>query len=214
MIIDVHTHGSLPVDGRTILITNVRAGIEEIACTNPFSYGIHPYDVMDVDIDSILPRFMTIDPIAIGEIGMDFRLQETAARQSRYFREQVEKASQLGKPVIIHAVRSLPQVLSVMANHPTVKFAIHGFRGTVNQMEKIVQIGGYVSLSPYLPKDTDEIFKLYKKRILLETDETGIDIAEHYIRVAEKVQITALELERTIENNFAEWIGNREHCSF
>lgn len=212
MIIDIHTHGNIPKRDGILRITNIRAGIDDIVCTYPFSYGIHPYDVEKVDIGHILSMLDRINPAAIGEIGMDFRFQETAAKQSRYFGSQIEKAAKMDKPVIIHAVRCLPQVLSIMSRY-TLSFVIHGFRGTIRQMEEIVRIGGFVSLSPYLPAQTTEIFNKFSENILLETDETEWDIREHYGIFAEQCGVSVTELETIIENNFIRWIGNRELCS-
>lgn len=211
MIIDIHTHGSPQKKEGTLSITNIRAGIDNSVCTYPFSYGIHPYDVEKIDIEFALAEIDRLNPLAIGEIGMDFRFPETAKKQSIFFKKQVEKADIMSKPVIIHAVKSLPQILEIMAKH-SCHFAIHGFRGTIVQAEKIVQNGGYFSICPCFPKETKELFHYFKEHILLETDETGIEISDHYNSFAKICGTSLNELETTIENNYFKWIGNREHC--
>lgn len=195
---DIHTH-TISIGNNIVSIYNVRAGVVENACTTLFSYGIHPYDLFAVFDEKVLdnPNLKLI-----GEIGLDFRFQDTVRKQIDVFSEQLDIANKVNKPLILHVVKSLPQVLGILKKKKnTLPFIVHGFRGTLKQANSIIENGGLISISPKFPLCMNELYTKYGNYILLETDETGEDIRDHYKKTAAICKTDESELSERISEN-------------
>ena len=90
----------------------------------PFVYGalgIHPSDIADLDEESfdwIKAQFVHPKAVAVGEIGLDYyweKEEDVRQQQPEWFARQLEMASEIKKPVIIHsrdAARDTEDVLA------------------------------------------------------------------------------------------------------
>ncbi len=128
--------------------------------------GWHPTDVMDAPDDLKTPlRELARHPkvVAIGETGMDYyRLpskkggtavddEKYKIRQAEVFQQQLELASELGLNCVIHQRESFEDTLRLLTPFAgKVKGVFHCFSGTVQEMERVFEIGCLVSFTGIL----------------------------------------------------------------
>ena len=116
----------------------------QISC----AMGLHPTEIGENwrdDLQKILTRFDNPGRyVAVGEVGIDLYWDATFRReQMEAFAIQVEKARELGLPVIIHCRDGLDEVLEVLAGYRGVPAVFHSFGGTVQDVERIRALGDY-----------------------------------------------------------------------
>jgi TatD DNase family protein len=136
--------------------------------------GIHPHEAADSDVTALRDALAHPKAVAVGETGLDF-YRDNAPRdvQRRVFAAQLELATELKKPVIIHT-RS--------ADEDTVA-ALAGFDGTVvlhcfsseSLLEPALEHGWYVSFAGNVTyKNAHNLrsaaFAVPADRVLAETD--------------------------------------------
>lgn len=146
------------------------------------SIGFHPYDIKDITDKDLEELKDTIQKekkvIAVGEFGLDYYRDYTPKDKQKYFFErQIEIATQLNLPIIIHsreAPRDTEKILEKYAPYPA-SGIIHCFGGDMQMMEKCVDMGFYISFAGNItyPK-AENLREIAKKvplnRLLLETD--------------------------------------------
>ena len=70
-------------------------------------------------------------PVAIGEIGLDYALKDySATQQAEVLRVQLELATILSLPVIIHCRRAFEPLFLVLREFPGVVGVLHAYGGT------------------------------------------------------------------------------------
>lgn len=110
--------------------------------------GLHPTEVKE-NWREELDYLMSVlgdgkDYVAVGEVGIDLYWDKTfESSQLEVFDLQLDKASQLGLPVIIHQREALDQTLEVLSGHRDVKAVFHSFGGSVADVERIRGLGDY-----------------------------------------------------------------------
>jgi TatD DNase family protein len=119
-----------------------------------FAAGIHPHRAaawtgrLD-DARQVLERAVAAhDAVAVGEIGLDYHY-DFAARdvQRDVFALQVEVATTVGKPVVIHARESIDDTVAILAQGNGVRGVMHCFTGTIDDARRALDLGFYISLS-------------------------------------------------------------------
>ena len=132
---------------------------------------------------------------------------------SRETSEQIELSEQIAKPLIIHAVRTYPDIISIRketkAKQPWI---IHGFQGSVQSAEQLLRHDGiYLSLGVVLFKNERRASELLNviplNRLFFETDVTERDIVEVYERATSLSSIELDKLRNDIFNNFVKIFG-------
>ena len=141
--------------------------------------GVHPNHCGQAPIED-LPRLrqLQFDPsvVALGEMGLDyFHKFAPRDRQRNVFEFQLELASELGRPVVIHSREAIEDTLAVMRGFAKVPAVFHCFTGTVGEARKILDAGyllGFTGAATF--KKNDEIRAAIAMtpldRILVETD--------------------------------------------
>ena len=159
--------------------------MEQLAASNPevfsMAMGLHPSEVY-ADYRTVLnfikgKLFDAPDKyVAVGEIGIDLYWDTTFQdQQMLVFDEQVTWAETLNKPIIIHCRNGLDQILEVLGNHGKVRGVFHCFGGTIEDIERIRQVGDfYFGIGGVITfkKSTlpTVLATIGLERILLETD--------------------------------------------
>jgi len=153
----------------------------ELAEYLPWSYvavGIHPHDASDFR-DTDLKRLEDLASHervrAIGEIGLDFyRNYSPKDDQLRAFRAQLELAKSLSMPIVLHVRKAFPDVFQVLQEHEVHEGVFHCFSGGVQEAQKAVELGFYVSFAGSLTYGSKKLERALKNmprdRVLLETD--------------------------------------------
>ncbi|MBA4149687.1 MAG: TatD family hydrolase [Verrucomicrobia bacterium] len=128
--------------------------------------GWHPSDAMDAPKDLKTPlRELARHPkvVAIGETGMDYyRLpsknggtpaddEKYKQRQTEIFQEQLELAAELGLNCVIHQRDSFEDTFRLIQPFAEkVKGVFHCFGGTMNELNRVLEIGSLVSFTGIL----------------------------------------------------------------
>ena len=163
--------------------TNVQESREclEIANTHEKIYataGIHPHDAKDASkdyLDQICSLLKSDKMIAVGEIGLDYyRNISEPEIQNRVFREQMELAQLIKKPVVFHNRDADTDVLKVLLDFPDVTGVAHCFSSNLEIAKSFLDIGYYISFAGNLTFKNSHLPEVAKElpldRILVETD--------------------------------------------
>ena len=157
------------------------------------AYGLHPMFMSEHQEKHLegLPRFLQKErAVAVGEIGLDYFIplsNPSADKQAQLdlFIAQLEIASEMKLPVIIHARKSLDIILKYLRRYPDIRGSIHGFSGSEQQANQLIDLGFYLGFGgPITYTRATKLQKLVKtlplESILLETDSPDQPVASHY----------------------------------
>ncbi|SIT69894.1 TatD DNase family protein [Ectothiorhodosinus mongolicus] len=123
--------------------------VMEIAQKYPdvhFALGLHPLYLADhqpehiEDLRAHLQERQHV--VAIGEIGLDGTLPLSRfEEQWAYFTAQLDIALERDLPVIIHARKSVDQVIKAIRQRPGLRGVVHSFSGSLQQAEQLMNQG-------------------------------------------------------------------------
>lgn len=185
MIVDIHTHNA-----------NTRAQTID-------TVGIHPWHAADADLSLVECRATAAD--AIGEIGLDFACDTPREEQEHIFREQLALAERFEKPVVLHCVRAFERVMQLLKDYRLKAVIFHGFIGSVEQAQRAVKQGYYLSFGERTsrsPRTIEALRSAPLSRLFVESDESDTPIEDIYARIAELRGISVSELTTATERNF------------
>ncbi|MDD2255630.1 MAG: TatD family hydrolase [Bacteroidales bacterium] len=189
---DVHTHRFREATG-VLSIVNRSPSINEAVPDYPYSVGIHPWHVHRFDRSFQIEEAWMKAAVFIGEIGLDKRCTQDWALQQHWFEKQLTWAEAFHKPVILHVVASMQEVLQTKRDHPHIPmWVIHGFRGSLQQMQQYIQHGFYISFGVKLNEAALRACPM--ERLFLETDDDDAPIEELFERVAQIKQTSVEQL--------------------
>jgi TatD DNase family protein len=141
--------------------------------------GIHPNYTANARVEDVAQlRGLQASPsiVALGEMGLDYHYDRaTPAHQRQIFEAQLQLASELNRPVIIHCREAVDDTLAVMKAFPMVKAVFHCFTGTRDEALRILTAGHLLGFTGVITfKKNDELREIVKRtpidRILVETD--------------------------------------------
>ena len=203
--IDIHTHNKSEETAYAIFNSN---GEPTTGCA---SVGIHPWDVDD----NWEERFRTIrelakapDITAIGECGID-RAHSGAGLelQTEVFRAHITLSEELKKPLIIHCVKAVDNIISQYKEcKPQQAWIIHGFRGKPQQAEQLTRAGLYLSFGEHFNAESAKVIPA--DRLFIESDESNTPIEMIYATIAAARECSTEELACQVSDN-AERCGIR-----
>mgnify|MGYP000947648066 CR=1 FL=1 len=82
-----------------------------------YSIGIHPWYIdenrLSIDLNSIKDKLKVKECIALGECGLDKRIELSFQKQIETFQSQIELVQITSKPIILHCVASFQEVISI-----------------------------------------------------------------------------------------------------
>ncbi len=152
--------------------------------------------------------------VAIGEIGLDKEKKKTFKIQKKEFEKQLEIATEMNLPVVVHSRKAHKEVISILSKY-SVKGAIHCFTGNMADLKKYLDLGFYVGYNGIIFKLSldKQIKKTPMDRLILETDCPYLSPPEWsgrnnplgVLRVAEKIadikMVSLEELEEETDEN-------------
>lgn len=134
----------------------------------------------------------------IGECGLDRLCATSYDLQLAAFEAQIRLSEELRRPLLLHCVRALDDVLRL--KHGTRQPWIwHGFRGKPQQLQQLLDHGFYVSFG--FRHNADSLRRCPPDRLFLETDDNPSPVAPLYATAAELRDTTAYELREQLWNN-------------
>jgi TatD DNase family protein len=151
--------------------------------------GVHPHDAKTLDdrtLDALRDLAGHKKVVAIGEIGLDF-YRDLSPRQiqKKVFRQQLELAVELRRPIVIHTRESFNETLTIVeeyaADLPGGVF--HCFPGDVNDAKRVFDIGFVVGLGGVVTFPKSRMSRVAAsvplEEIILETDAPFIAPVPH-----------------------------------
>lgn len=182
-----------------------------------YSIGIHPWYIaeerLEEDLMTIKSKIVMDSCLAIGECGLDKRIEIPMALQQAVFEKQLLLAQQHNKPVVIHCVAAFQELIEIKNKlNITIPIIIHGFSKNAQLAKQLLQNGFYLSFGKYLIKNSEleSVFtSIPNDRFFLETDTTEQTIEQVYALAAKYKNISVLELQRIIVNNFSTVFQNK-----
>lgn len=139
--------------------------------------GLSHYSASDIN-DDLLNKISQLAQkrrvVAIGETGLDYyRMAAPIPSQKRLFREQIQLANKLQLPVVVHDRDAHEDIVNTLKEEEAHAGVIHCFSGDKKMLEKILDIGFYVSISGIITfsKPLAQLIKqIPLDRLLVETD--------------------------------------------
>jgi len=176
------------LDGGVTLILNSASSLRSakfslmLADKYPFIYasvGVHPHDSKSMTDDTVseLEKLLSHPKaLAVGEMGLDFHYDFSPRDiQRKRFREQLELARRVKKPVIIHERESLNDTLDTIKDFRDLSGVFHCFSGSWETAKTILDMGWYLSFTGIVTfknarRALEVLERMPADRIMLETD--------------------------------------------
>lgn len=143
--------------------------------------GFHPQDAQQFEEGGeqfLIEHAKNKKVVAIGEIGLDYHFGgEDRALQKRVFEKQIQIASELDLPIVVHIRDAMDDALEILQKNA--KFikggVVHCFSGESQDAQKIMQLGLDFTIGGVLTfKNGGRLREVVKniplERIMLETD--------------------------------------------
>jgi TatD DNase family protein len=209
LFLNLHTHKFTNQDTVLELVNQYP---QEFDAAIPFySIGIHPWYIdeqrLETDLQIIESKLQVSNCLALGECGLDKRIEIPLELQQMVFEKQLLLAQHYKKPVVIHCVAAFQEVISIKKRLKiTVPMIIHGFSKNKQVAKELIDNGFYISFGKYLLRNPDlEIVfvSIPNDRFFLETDTLKEGIEEVYALAAHYKNWSMDELQQQIKSNFA-----------
>lgn len=137
--------------------------------------GFHPWRIQEDEIDGNLSFIEDHigECIALGEIGLDYKVNVRKELQWEVFEKILNFALIWDKPVILHCRFSHKRTYEMVLEMGIKRALFHWYSGPLDLLDKILESGYFISATPalaYSPFHQEAIKKAPLGRILLETD--------------------------------------------
>ena len=150
--------------------------------------GLHPVFIdkhKPEHLDSLEALIAISNPVAVGEIGLDFYLKDLdRQRQLSFFESQLTIAKAAGLPVLLHVRKAHDQVLVLLKKIQVNGGITHAFNGSEQQAQQYIDLGfklGFGGTMTY--EGSKRIHQLAKtlplESIVLETDAPDMVVEQH-----------------------------------
>ncbi|MBK8806318.1 MAG: TatD family hydrolase [Bacteroidales bacterium] len=212
--INIHTHK--PRNSEHIVEVNnlFLQDVDSFPDRGLYSVGLHPWHISN-DEDSIREHFVNLEKLIVqsrllmvGECGLDRFHEIVINQQIPVFIEHLVLAQHYEKPVLIHSVKAVSDIISIRNKlRISVPFIFHGYNGNEEMTQQLMKNETYFSFGAALLtiKSLQDIFKeIPTNRIFLETDDSDIDIERIYEIAASILSISIEKLKVVINDNFTE----------
>ena len=205
--LDVHTH-SVSLDESVFSILNKYPNSSDFL--NPFSIGIHPWFIQKATLENELlileEKLKLKNCFALRECGLDKMIEVDFNLQAAVFKKQVVLSEKYQKPLIIHCVRAIQEIIQLKKElQPKQKWIFHGFNKNLQVAEDVLKNGFVLSFGAAIIKNKklqEVISEIPLDVVLLETDDSKISIKEVYQKLSEIKKIEVEALLKKIHQNF------------
>jgi TatD DNase family protein len=205
---NVHTH---KYTNQPDVLELVNQYPQEFDAAIPFySIGIHPWYIdeerLESDLEIIENKLQEPNCLALGECGLDKRIEIPMGLQELVFEKQLLLAEKHQKPVVIHCVAAFQEVIAIKKKlNSSVPMLIHGFSKNTQVAKQLLDNGFYLSFGKQLLQNPElrTVFEsITNDRFFLETDTVEEGIQAVYALAAKYKGISVEEIQEQINNNF------------
>lgn len=175
-----------------------------------YSIGIHPWYIIEerieADLEIIESKLKDTNCLAIGECGLDKRIEIPLDLQQQVFEKQLLLAQEYNKPLVIHCVAAFQEVIEIKKSLKiSVPMIIHGFSKNQQLAKQLIDNGFYISFGKYLVQnpELETVFvSIPNSLFFLETDTIDETIDEVYALAAKYKNMTVSKLQQQVAINF------------
>lgn len=172
-----------------------------------FSIGIHPWYIDAENVDKHLKiieeKLQLKNCLALGECGLDKRIDTSLEFQTSVFEKQLVLAQIYKKPVILHCVSAYQEVIEIKKRMKIEQpMIIHGFSKNFQVAKSLLDNGFYLSFGKYLLRNPElaSVFEqVPDEKFFMETDTIEETIEDVY---AKAESIKRINIKIQVENNF------------
>ena len=206
--LNLHTHKSSN-DDSVLDIVNIYPN-EFPAGVKYYSTGIHPWhiqiDKIDEELAIIESMLVEHNCLALGECGLDKRVETPMELQAEVFEKQLLIAQRHQMPIILHCVAAFGEVIEMKKRLKiSIPIIVHGFSKNEQTAKQLLDNGFYLSFGKYLLRnpELESVFKMVPDdRFFLETDTIEESIGEVYALASKYRNISLEALQQLINKNF------------
>jgi TatD DNase family protein len=162
------------------------ANVHDLCAQHPEcfpAYGIHPIYTDAAHPDDLIELHDYLQqhqPVALGEIGLDFFIDDyNRERQEYFFIEQLKLARAFELPVLLHIRHAQDTILKHLRQHKVRGGIAHAFNGSRQQADEFIKLGfklgfGGAMTYPRAKRILELAATLPMESIVLETDAPDI----------------------------------------
>jgi TatD DNase family protein len=175
-----------------------------------YSIGIHPWYIdesrLDSDLQLINEKLSLSNCLALGECGLDKRIEIPIKIQEKVFKAQILLAEKHQKPLVLHCVAAFQEIIQIKKEQKvTVPMIIHGFSKNEQTAKQLLDNGFYLSFGKYLLRNPElkSVFQsVPNDKFFLETDTVEESLEEVYALAAKYKNCEIEEMKAIVLRNF------------
>lgn len=165
-----------------------------------YSIGIHPWYIdenrLENDLKTIEEKLQLQECLALGECGLDKRIDIPMDLQVKVFEQQIALAEKYKKPLVLHLVAAYQELIEIKNRlQVSVPIILHGFSKNEQTAKQLIENGCYLSFGKYLLRNPElkSVFQsVPNDKFFLETDTIDETLEEVY-RLASEYKNCSLE---------------------
>lgn len=208
MFYNLHTHRFTNDSEITELVNQYPW--EFVADIPQYSIGIHPWyiveDRVESDLQFIEQKLQLPECLALGECGLDKRIDIPMELQTEVFAKQIALAEKYQKPLVLHLVAAYQELIAIHKKRPIkVPVILHGFSKNEQTAKSLLDCGFYLSFGKYLLRNPElaAVFQLVPNdRFFLETDTIEETLMEVYDKASVIKALSLTELKKQVALNW------------
>lgn len=175
-----------------------------------YSIGIHPWYIdenrLESDLKTIDEKLKLKECLALGECGLDKRIEVPMQLQVEVFEKQIALAEKHQKPLVLHLVAAFQELIEIKNRlNISVPIIIHGFSKNEQVANELTKNGFYLSFGKYLLRnpELESVFKsVPNDKFFLETDTIEESLEEVYHLAAKYKNIKIEDVIEIVNSNF------------
>ncbi len=209
MFYNLHTHRFTNDSEITELVNQYPW--EFVADIPQYSIGIHPWYIVENRLESDLQfmeqKLQLPECWALGECGLDKRIDIPMALQTEVFEKQIALAEKYQKPLVLHLVAAYQELIAIHKKRPIkVPVILHGFSKNEQTAKSLLDCGFYLSFGKYLLRNPElaAVFQsVPNDRFFLETDTIEETLMEVYDKASVIKALSLTELKKQVASNWS-----------
>ena len=175
-----------------------------------YSIGIHPWYIdenrLESDLKIIEEKLQFIECLALGECGLDKRIEIPIEIQLVVFERQIALAEKYQKPLVLHLVAAFDELIEIKKRLKiSVPVIIHGFSKSEELAKQLIDNGFYLSFGKYLLRNPElrTVFEsIPVDKLFLETDTIEESLEEVYTLAANYKKTSLVQMQKQVELNW------------
>ena len=198
---DFHTHNGAPKWREWALVSSREA-----------QGALWSIQRLPAEAEAIPQAAELAEAVALGEVGLDRRIDVPMERQVGYLSELVAVAEAFGKPLVVHCVRAYPELNRELKGFKG-KILHHRFSGSTEELANQLALGRYISFSAIELERKSGLIRYfaehseYMRFFALESDDAPADLPQLYAAAAEILAVEPGWLAERLRANFKEFLG-------